>query len=106
VPSTSTGARRAVLIGINYTGQQGELSGCQNDCLNVKDYIMAEWGFKEDDIILLMDDGVNQSPTQSNILDAYRAAAAATQSGDALFCHYSGRLKISKERGGLVCSCS
>ena len=31
-----TAVRRAVLIGINYVGQQGELSGCHNDVLNIK----------------------------------------------------------------------
>jgi hypothetical protein len=29
-PGNSTGRRRAILIGINYTGQQGQLSGCHN----------------------------------------------------------------------------
>jgi hypothetical protein len=32
VPPGATGSRRAILIGINYTGQQGQLSGCHNDC--------------------------------------------------------------------------
>ena len=32
VPAGSTGTKRAVMIGINYVGQQGELSGCHNDC--------------------------------------------------------------------------
>lgn len=31
VPPGSTGRRRAILIGINYVGQQGQLSGCHND---------------------------------------------------------------------------
>ena len=35
VPQGSNDVRRAVLIGINYTGQEGELSGCQNDVKNV-----------------------------------------------------------------------
>lgn len=35
VPEGSTGTRRAVMIGINYTGQDGELKGCQNDVKNV-----------------------------------------------------------------------
>jgi metacaspase-1 len=30
VPPEATGRRRAILIGINYTGQQGQLSGCHN----------------------------------------------------------------------------
>jgi hypothetical protein len=35
VPPDFTGTRRAVMIAINYTGMEGELSGCQNDCKNV-----------------------------------------------------------------------
>ena len=35
IPENFTGTRRAVMIGINYTGMAGELSGCQNDCNNV-----------------------------------------------------------------------
>ena len=31
VPDGNTGTKRAVIIGINYVGQQGELAGCQND---------------------------------------------------------------------------
>ena len=30
VPPGATGRRRAILIGINYTGQEGQLSGCHN----------------------------------------------------------------------------
>lgn len=30
VPPGSTGRRRAILVGINYQGQQGQLSGCHN----------------------------------------------------------------------------
>jgi hypothetical protein len=36
--SSFTGTRRAVVIGINYTGMKGELSGCQNDANNVSNY--------------------------------------------------------------------
>jgi hypothetical protein len=35
VPDTVTGNRRAVLIGINYVGQKGALSGCHNDVFNM-----------------------------------------------------------------------
>lgn len=35
VPDTATGVRRAVMVGINYVGQNGELSGCHNDVLNM-----------------------------------------------------------------------
>jgi hypothetical protein len=34
VPKGATGSKRAVLIGINYVGQKGQLSGCHNDVGN------------------------------------------------------------------------
>ena len=55
VPSGSkNGTKRAVLIGINYVGQKGELSGCHNDVGNIKEYLMETQGFKESNIITLM----------------------------------------------------
>ena len=90
VPSNCHGTRRAVLIGINYVGQDGELSGCHNDCLNMKNYLMQEWGFKNENITVLMDDGNHNRPTRSNIMNAYQEVASASKSGDAVFCHYSG----------------
>lgn len=48
------GTRRALLIGINYVGQQGQLSGCHNDVGNIKDYLMERQGFDESNITVLM----------------------------------------------------
>lgn len=90
VPPTTEGTQRAILIGINYTGQSGELSGCQNDCMNMKHYLLNVCGLQEDNIVVLMDDGIHSAPTRANILAAYQEGASMTQSGDALFCHYSG----------------
>ena len=39
VPDGFTGTKRAVIIGINSVGQQGELSGCHNDAMNMMEYI-------------------------------------------------------------------
>ena len=47
VPATATGARRAVMIGINYVGHDpGELRGCHNDVLNMvgQRTWKMEWG--------------------------------------------------------------
>ena len=64
VPDTATGTKRAVMIGINYVGDSpGELSGCWNDVLNMKKYIMDVHGFEEDNIVVLMDDGNHTEPT-------------------------------------------
>lgn len=42
VPEGNTGTKRAVIIGINYVGQQGELSGCHNDAKNMMEYIKGK----------------------------------------------------------------
>lgn len=86
----STGVRRAVMIGINYVGQQGELSGCHNDVLNMKQYLQDVEGFEDHNITVLMDDGKNQEPTRANILAAYQGLVSDSRDGDTVFCHYSG----------------
>lgn len=54
VPNNCNGTKRALLIGINYTGQQGQLSGCHNDVGNIKDYLINAQGFKQEHITVLM----------------------------------------------------
>lgn len=91
VPKTATGTRRAVMIGINYVGHSpGELRGCHNDVLNMKKYIMEVHDFDEGNITVLMDDGEHTSPTKDAILDAYKKVVSESESGDAIFLHYSG----------------
>jgi len=89
-PENFSGTKRAVLIGINYVGQQGELSGCHNDVLNITDYIKDVHGFKDSNMTVLMDDGLHQDPTKANILTAYTKVAADSRPGDVVFLHYSG----------------
>ena len=89
-PESSKGTKRAVLIGINYTGQQGELKGCHNDVLNMKEYIINVHGFEEDNITVLMDDGEHTEPTKDNIMAAYDKIAKDSKDGDVVFCHFSG----------------
>jgi len=89
-PDDFSGTKRAVLIGINYVGQQGELSGCHNDVLNITDYIKNVHGFRDSNMTVLMDDGTHQDPTKANIMAAYTAIAADSQPGDVVFLHYSG----------------
>jgi len=90
VPDGCTGTKRALLIGINYVGQQGQLSGCHNDVLNMVEYLKDVWGFPPQNITVLLDDGSHVNPTRSNILNAYRTLVAESQPGDAVYCHYSG----------------
>jgi len=79
----------AVLIGINYVGQQGELRGCHNDVIMMRKYI-EEQGFSPSNTRVLMDDGEHESPTLANILAAFAWITDNAKPGDALFVHYSG----------------
>ena len=90
VPKGCTGTKRALLIGINYVGQQGQLSGCHNDVLNMVEYLKDVHGFADENITLLLDDGKHTSPTHANILSAYRRLVAESAPGVAVYCHYSG----------------
>lgn len=89
IPKDCSGHFRAVLIGINYVGQRGQLSGCHNDVNNVKEYL-NKIGFKDSNMTILMDDGYHVQPTNKNIMNALTSLVQQSKSGDAVFVHYSG----------------
>jgi len=101
VPHTATGVCRAVMIGINYVGHDsGVLSGCHNDVLNMKKYIMDVHGFEEENIVILMDDGIHTPPTMANMIESYKQIVADSEDGDAIFLHYSGHgTKVADDSG-------
>jgi metacaspase-1 len=87
--------RRALLVGINYDGQGGgQLRGCHNDVLNVKNFICQVHGFPERDVLVLMDDGRHEYPTRENIVRALQKLVSFSESGNAVFFHYSGKMYI------------
>ncbi|KAK6220885.1 Ca(2+)-dependent cysteine protease [Pestalotiopsis sp. IQ-011] len=90
--SHCTGKRKALLIGINYFGQDGELRGCINDTKNVSAFLMERYNYKREDMIILTDDAQDQvlQPTAANIRRAMQWLVAGARPDDALFLHYSG----------------
>jgi metacaspase-1 len=97
--STSTngqdGTSRALLVGINYIGQNGQLGGCHNDVWNVKKYLVEVQGFQEENILVLVDDGRNRHfPTRKNIIAALRQSVAQSMPGDSVYFHYSGTVVL------------
>jgi hypothetical protein len=85
-----SGRRRAVLIGINYTGQEGELTACHDDCNNVAEYLTTVQGFDPSQMLILMDDGKHTLPTKANIVNAFKLLALYSQPGDVVFVSFSG----------------
>lgn len=91
-PDNLTGVKRAVIIGINYVGQNGELRGCHNDALNMIEYLKDAHGFEEKNMSILIDDDDDQhiQPTKANMLAAYKKIADISKKGDVAFLHYAG----------------
>ncbi|KAJ5710094.1 hypothetical protein N7493_009686 [Penicillium malachiteum] len=90
--SRCTGKRKALLIGINYFGQKGQLRGCINDVKNMSTYLNQSFGYAREDMVLLTDDQQNpmSQPTKANILRAMHWLVKDAQPNDSLFFHYSG----------------
>ena len=59
----------ALVIGINYTGKDGELRGCITDTQKIINMLKTRCGYNDSQIILLTDETSNK-PTKSNILNA------------------------------------
>jgi hypothetical protein len=91
--SACDGRRKALLIGINYFGQKGQLKGCINDVKNMSAYLNEYFGYKREDMVLLTDDQQNpmSQPTKANILRAMHWLVKDARPNDSLFFHYSGK---------------
>jgi metacaspase-1 len=90
------GKRKALLIGINYFGQKGQLRGCINDVKNMSAFLTERFGYKRDDMVILTDDQrapVSQ-PTKANIIKAMHWLVKDAKPGDSLFFHYSGSWQV------------
>jgi metacaspase-1 len=85
-----SGRRRALLIGINYVGQKGELTACHNDCIHIREYLENVHGFRLEEMMLLLDDGIHQMPTKKNIEDGMMLLTKYSQPGDVVFVSFSG----------------
>lgn len=94
--SACTGKRKALLIGINYFGQRGELRGCINDVKNMSAYLNGNFGYAREDMVILTDDQHNPMslPTKQNILRAMHWLVKDAKPNDSLFFHYSGKPKV------------
>ncbi|KAK0210308.1 caspase domain-containing protein [Desarmillaria ectypa] len=100
--SQCNGRKKALCIGINYLGQDGELSGCINDAHNIRNFLCTHFGYREEDIIMLTDDSQHhrQIPTRDNVLHAMRWLVNEAQPNDSLFFHYSGHGGQTKDKDG------
>lgn len=94
--SNCSGRRKALLVGINYFGQRGQLRGCINDVKNMSAFLHENFGYQRDDMVILTDDQQNpmSQPTKQNILRAMHWLIKDARPNDSLFFHYSGKYAL------------
>ncbi|KAF9450916.1 hypothetical protein P691DRAFT_664412 [Macrolepiota fuliginosa MF-IS2] len=100
--SQCTGKKKALCIGINYFGQNGELRGCINDARNIQRFLGKHFHYKPEDIVMLTDDAQNtrMKPTKENIIQAMQWLVKGASPNDSLFFHYSGHGGQTKDLDG------
>jgi len=84
--------RKALLVGINYEGQNCALEGCINDVKNQVKTLTEKFGFDKANIRMLTEDqGTDDvKPTQAKIMEGLKWLVADTKKGDTIFFQYSG----------------
>lgn len=80
--------KKALLVGINYVNQNGELSGCYNDVRDMAKVLKSKYGY--DTIKILSEYEDHQKPTKNNILQAIHWLTTEQDKYTTLFFHYSG----------------
>lgn len=91
--SSAKNGKAALLIGINYVGTQSQLNGCENDVYNTKKILKSNYGYKDEDILILSERESDPShqPTYDNIVDAISWLVKKGNSGyKSLWFQYSG----------------
>lgn len=86
-PTTLYSNKRALLIGMNYTGTSYQLAGCLNDINQMEAKLSKTYGFSS---IIKMHDTSTILPTKVNILGQLVSMLTTSVSGDVLLFHYSG----------------
>lgn len=91
--------KRALLIGINYTGTNDALNGCINDIQNINDVLTKRCGYDAKNIRILTDN-TTVKPTRAQIESHVTWLARDCKAGDTLVFYYSGHGSQITDRNG------
>jgi hypothetical protein len=94
--------KKALLIGINYTSIPSlRLNGCINDIEGMKNMLISNYGYTENDIIMLRDDDIKyRQPTARNIIGLLQSLIQITGRCEEIWVHYSGHGSTIKDTNG------
>lgn len=81
--------KKALLIGINYKGSNVELNGCINDVKNIKEILINNFDYLDENIRILTEES-NLIPTKMTIQRSIQWLVSNIRAGDTLYFHYSG----------------
>lgn len=92
----------ALIVGINYYGTSNQLSGCINDCNNIKKFLVDKCGFNDSEILMMVDDGSTpQKPTKQNIENGMSTLVQKASTGcKFLWFSYSGHGSYQQDENG------
>ena len=88
--SKTSGRFRALLIGVDYKGQEGlETSSGHQDVTRMRQYLLSQ-GYRSGDMKILAESENHEAPTRSAIERGITWLVQDSGPGDSLFLHYSG----------------
>lgn len=91
-------SKKALLMGLNYTGTSQALSGCENDVKNIKNFLL-EKGYASENIRVMTEDCKPEDrPTKANILKAIETLLKNSNEDCEYFVHYSGHGSYTRDR--------
>jgi hypothetical protein len=91
--------KKALLIGINYTGTENSLNGCINDVNHIKTFLIENCGYLKENITLISDQE-SVKPTKDNMEKTIKSLVDKNVAGDTLFFYYSGHGSKLKDYSG------
>lgn len=98
--SASCPNKKALCIGINYTGTRHELKGCINDARCMKTFLTKHYGYEDNRVLILADTPGHIYPTKQNIMNSIAWLISGCKPGDSLFFSYSGHGTFVRDANG------
>ena len=94
--------KRALLIGVSYYGTDMELKGTKNDTIRLRQKLIDRFGYRSEDVVLLVEHEGYKPPTGKNILNALIKLIIATRRGlvDECFVSFSGHGSSIPDKDG------
>lgn len=82
--------KRAVLCGVAYQGFKYKLKGTINDVYSMKSLLMRNFGYREENILVLTEKEGSALPTKKNIQTSLKWLVEGSEAGDTLVFYFSG----------------